>query len=576
MKQTKRDASKRKNKPVYMCDFETTSTENYAVEARVRVWAFCCLDIKTLGVVSRGTDIQDFIDFISGNGSAEYFFHNLKFDGSFIVSYLLENGYKYVESKKNIQPREFTTCINDLGAWYNITICFDRVDNKPVTASINDSLKLLPFSAAKIAKDFELPTSKGEIDYTKFRPLGYEPMPDEWDYIQNDCVIIASALRFFVDKGLNKLTIGSNALAFYKQLIGVKRYKYLFPILNNVIDTDIRQSYKGGFVYANPRYTNKELENVISYDVNSLYPSVMYFERLPYGQPVYFEGEPKPTPGYPLFILFFEAAFEIKADHIPTIQLKRNPRFCPTDYVKTSGGEILSMCMTSVDLKLFFEQYNVTDYKPIEGFYFRAAEGLFKEYIDTWYEIKQNATGAKRALAKLMLNNLYGKFATNPLKQSKMPVMNDDGVVKYVVCDPVECDPVYTVEGAFITAYARYKTISTAQRLYPYFCYADTDSVHLVGILPEDVEKLIDVDNARLGAWKFEGIAERAKFLRAKTYIKIKGSKQVVTCAGMPERVKQSLNYRDFKINAVFDGKLCAKIVRGGTLLCETTFKINC
>ena len=51
----------------------------------------------------------------------------------------------------------------------------------------------------------------------------------------------------------------------------------------------------------------------------------------------------------------------------------------------------------------------------------------FKEYIDKWISRKNNATIEKnygqRTLAKLMLNSLYGKFATKLETKSKFPYL---------------------------------------------------------------------------------------------------------------------------------------------------------
>lgn len=56
----------------------------------------------------------------------------------------------------------------------------------------------------------------------------------------------------------------------------------------------------------------------------------------------------------------------------------------------------------------------------------------------------------KRAIAKLILNSLYGKFAMNPV-------------------------------AAFITAWGRYTTITSAQKVYDGFIYADTDGLRIEG-----------------------------------------------------------------------------------------------
>ena len=115
-----------------------------------------------------------------------------------------------------------------------------------------------------------------------------------------------------------------------------------------------------------------------------------------------------------------------------------------------------------------------------ERFEFRGSHGFFDEYVDHFMEIKKNSTGGLRQIAKLHLNSLYGKFATNPDITGKHPVMEDNRVSLKMNEMEVR-DPVYTPMGVFITAYARLKTISAAQSVYPHFAYADTDSLHLVG-----------------------------------------------------------------------------------------------
>ena len=49
-----------------------------------------------------------------------------------------------------------------------------------------DSLKIIPFGVSKIAKSFNLPISKLEIDYNAYRELGHTLTKQEIDYIKND------------------------------------------------------------------------------------------------------------------------------------------------------------------------------------------------------------------------------------------------------------------------------------------------------------------------------------------------------------------------------------------------------
>ena len=86
-------------------------------------------------------------------------------------------------------------------------------------------------------------------------------------------------------------------------------------------------------------------------------------------------------------------SFEIKKNKIPTIQIKNNKIFFrENEYLESSSGEIVCLVLTSVDLKLFLEHYNVYDIEYISGWKFKSTEILFKEYIDKWIQVKNNAT----------------------------------------------------------------------------------------------------------------------------------------------------------------------------------------
>ena len=124
----------------------------------------------------------------------------------------------------------------------------------------------------------------------------------------------------------------------------------------------------------------------------------------------------------------------------------------------------------------------------------------------------------------------------------------------------------------FITAYAREKTIRSAQANYERFIYADTDSLKLIGYeTPDNLE----IHPTRLGDWKDEGDFSDSKFIRAKTYMMTVDGKTKVTCAGMPENVKEQVTYDNFRPGATFDGKLVPRRYPGGVVLEDTTFTIK-
>ena len=260
-----------------VADFETTTDVE---DCRVWAWGIC--NIENLDF-KYGNDIESFFDEISKYTKLKLWFHNLKFDGEFIFNYLFNAGYKHTEEKK-LKRKEFSTLISDMGQFYSIKINYDGS-----IIEIFDSLKVLPFTVEQIGKSFSITEQKLEIDYTEKREKGHILTAEEVEYLKHDCIIVAKALKILHNQDMQKMTTGANALYNFKKTIGAKQFDYWFP--PPYYDSDIRKAYKGGFTYLNPKFANKTIGKGIVLDVNSLYPSVMYYNSLPYGEGIYFDGK---------------------------------------------------------------------------------------------------------------------------------------------------------------------------------------------------------------------------------------------------------------------------------------------
>ena len=92
----------------YIADFETLflTDEQIANKERVYVWAWALCNCDDYSIQT-GTSIKTFFDTIQTIGNAEVWFHNLKFDFQFILSYMLEHNFKQVESNKYMKTFEF-------------------------------------------------------------------------------------------------------------------------------------------------------------------------------------------------------------------------------------------------------------------------------------------------------------------------------------------------------------------------------------------------------------------------------------------------------------------------------------
>ena len=563
----------------FTADFETSTWE----DNETWVWAWSLCDIENPENVDLGNSIESFFERIKKENNPYIYFHNLKFDGEFILYYLIKNGYEWVESKEK-RNKTFSTLISDMGLFYSIEVYFE-VGKKTKKVTFIDSLKIINQTVESMPRTFKIPENKLEIDYNLRREKGHILTEEEKAYVKNDVVIVAKALSYLFNMGLTKMTAGSNALSEYKTITKLNRFRNLYKPLNYDIDQDIRKSYRGGFTYLNPSYKNKEVKEGEVLDVNSLYPSVMYKEILPFGEPFFFNGRYVEDKVYPLYIQRLTCCFRIKEGKIPTIQIKHS-RFVDNEYLTYSGEEPVALTLTSIDMKLFFEQYDVWDLNFESGWKFKGMRGLFTTYIDKWISVKNEATisGNKgmRQVAKIMLNSLYGKFATSLDVQSKIPYLEDD-VVKYKLSEKTTKEGVYLPMGAFITAYARDKTIRTSQAIKDYsikkygidmYCYSDTDSIHT--ILPiDELEQFCEIDDVKLGAWKHESHFTRAKFIRQKTYLEEIDGEINITCAGLPQRCYDQVTWENFKEGLKVDGKLAFHHVKGGVILRETEFTIK-
>lgn len=551
--------AKTRKRKFYTADFETTTDPDDC-----RVWGYGLQEIGDHGV-ELGTDIDEFMNRID-HGNSVIYFHNLRFDGHFIIDWLLRNDYEHVTGWSPPNG-SFTSLISDMGMFYNITIKFvsgSRVE-------LRDSLKKIPFSVAKIATSFGMEVSKGDIDYHEKRRVGHVLTDEEKDYIKRDVNIVSHAMKTTLDGGHTKLTVGSDALTEYKKIIGERQFTKLFPVFGEKMDAEIRRAYRGGFTYADPRFTKTVQGAGQVYDVNSMYPAVMYSETLPYGDPEFVEGYVEPTAARPLTIFSVTFTAKIKPDHVPCIQIKGSSRFSPTEYLSVIS-EPTTLMVTNVDWQLYLDHYDIEVLEYNGGWRFSGIVGAFGDYVDKWSKVKEEATGGMREIAKLMLNSLYGKFATNPNVVSKYPVLEDDRVVYKRGVEEVK-KPVYTAVGVFITSYARDRIIRAAQSHYDVFAYADTDSLHL---LTTETPADLDIHKTRLGAWDHEYDFVAAMFLRAKAYLeKHADGSYTNRIAGLPTKLSERLTHENIYSGMIIEGKLSQKSVPGGAVLVNVPYELK-
>lgn len=570
-----------------MGDFETTVYEG---QAFTEVWASALVEIGSEDVLIHQS-IKETFDYLFNLAKTDniiLYYHNLKFDGAFILDYLIRvlkwnQAFEYDNDgnvvaqteTKYMKNKTFKYLISEIGQWYSITI---KVNKHFI--EIRDSLKLLPFSVAEIGKAFDTKHKKLSMNYEGFRYAGCNITDEEKEYIKNDVLVVAEALKLMFDKGHNKLTIGSCCLQEFKRDYNKEVFSKLFPNLvdyeidkeiygSSNADVYVRNSYKGGWCYLVKGKEDTVYTNGITLDVNSLYPSMMSSESgnyYPVGLPTFWSGDYIPDEalnGY--YFIRIKTQFNIKRNKLPFIQIKGNSLYKETECLTSSdivykgkrykkyerNGEIkdtsVILTLTQTDYELIKDHYNLIDCTILDGCYFDKTIGLFDNYINKYKDLKLNAkTKAERTLSKLYLNNLYGKLATNVNSSFKFGFYDkEEDKVGFIPVSERNKKPVYIPCGSAITSYARNFTIRTAQQNYHGvnhrgFIYADTDSIHC-DLSIEEVKGVI-LDDKNFCCWKHESNWDEAIFVRQKTYIEHieneRGGEYDIKCAGMPQRCK--------------------------------------
>ena len=642
----------------YSCDFETTVYEG---QTNTEVWASACVELFTEDVLIFHSIQEQFDYFITLDTNICAYYHNLKFDGSFWLSFLLKdlrfeqasvptNEYgTEVEwlKEKDMKNNTFKYSISDKGQWYTIII---KVNDHII--ELRDSLKLLPFSVREIGKSFGTKHKKLDMEYKGFRYAGCEITLEEKKYIANDVLVVKEALEIMFTEGHNKLTIGACCLEEFKKPYAKEDLEYLFPDVTQIeLDTDtykysnvdmyIRKSYKGGWCYIVEEKANKIYKDGTTADVNSLYPSMMHSEsgnRYPVGLPHFWSGNYIPdeaTNEEKYFFIRIKTRFYIKENYLPFIQIKGNMLYDGTEALRSSDyfdrktqkyythyrdveGNLhdtrVELTLTMTDFQLMLEHYELVEFEILDGCWFDTQIGIFDYYIDKYKKIKMESKGAIRTLAKLFLNNLYGKMASSTDSSYKIAFLKDDGSVGFMSAPANNKKAGYIPIGSAITSYARNFTIRAAQANYygtdkRGFIYADTDSIHC-DLQPEEIRG-IKVDDNAFCCWKLEASWDTGIFVRQKTYIEHVVAEDLkpidepyynVKCAGMPQKckdlfVKSMLGYtkeeydkmtedeqafvskkrtlNDFKIGLKIPGKLMPKRILGGVLLVDTTYEMR-
>ncbi len=548
---------------MYVADFETCDAWE-SKEGEIpdqRVWFAGMKNLETMES-KYFTNLDGFMAEVLGRGdnlNREYAFHNLKFDGSFIVPWLLRNGWEVVHNRP--KSGQFSVLIDDRNNWYSITI--QSTTKRKVT--MWDSAKLFPIQLEYMHSIYGTPTQKIHEDedfYNLIRLEDHVPTVEEVKYMENDLAVLAETLNEHIKYNGLRFKKTQASQSFFNFENHFKGWKLRFPALETGVDSEIRPAYWGGISHVNPIHAEKDIYDIVVYDINSSYPYQLAYKKLPYGRP-YPRKEDNLHPDMSKFwVAEVLLKFELKEGKIPCIPSKAIEEGRPINaphWMFESGG-LVRMKFCCIDYLSMLESYDIEIVRWVWSIHFawKVQPEIQKFVLQNNHDKEHYRKLAKKTKnndlvaeynarsqrAKIDNNSFYGKFGEDIIKYGKTPYydkLNDDVYYSVDREDILsEYKRKYLPIAMATTAWGRRQLVKFANELGDDFVYCDTDSIHMLKSGLKKVDKLVKggeivMDPLRLGAWDKEGYFDRGRYLRSKCYYEERyGEIPEVTLAGLP------------------------------------------
>ena len=522
------------------------------------------------------------------------YIHNLSyFDGIFILDTLAKLGHLDVTMKDGkIIKLKLTSRYTDpitgkvskiiLFFYDSLLILPASLDNLSNSFNIENKKSIFPFEFINSDKfSFDYSGDVPEYKYfpnaftSKFTPNDYNNYCEEYKsknwvlkkeltkYCENDTVALYQIITKFAGEVFDLYSLDITKYPTLPSItMAAYRINYLppntVPLIGSRLHYTLKQAYYGGITDTyRPRG-----ENILSYDVNSLYPFSMHEYEMPIGNPVKFVGNPTCIDNNPF------GFFKVKV----TTPLKINVPILPTK-IKTSGG-LRTICPVGSWTGWYFseeirnaEKYGYK-FEIIEGYLFKKRK-LFPAFIGKLYKIKSslNSSDPRYMIAKLFMNSLYGRFGMNPINEVSeiVPENESEIIVKtkknvkvipllsgYVLVNYEKENPenpssstenISVPIAAAITAYSRIVMTYYLNKYRDNIYAVDTDGIKVdLKLSPSEV------DNKILGKMKFEYKFKKAIFPAPKVYSGIlekpyKGQSEITKVKG----VKIPLSYHQIE-----------------------------
>lgn len=523
-------------------DFETHNDEESIAKQETSVWLAVLIMDENATKESQVYyyNIKDFIDALEklvncpvrdSEGKRQprntcIYDYNLSFEWSFILPELLRRGFKYKERINDEDEFVYNSVsTKSVSSVWSIEIKFGK---KSGILLLRDLAKIYGGGLRKVAKAFNLPTQKGDIDYRLNRLHDYKVTDEEREYCFNDVKIIVEILEQVNGRGDSDFWNSSSASSYSMRKL-IKRgypramkpysdFRKEYPELGKEETEFLRHSVGGGITYAPKLWQFKEINrDIIHIDMHQAHPTSAYSNRFPYGVGEYHKGKPEDFTNY------------INCCHVRVsysdVRLHSIIQLIGVDFIDGLDiwlwdFELPTMFKCYVDLEIEFIDYYKYNRKPLR----------WRQYYADNYRArkisKEKGDEFGKLYYKLLNNSSYGKLLERPHNAIIANTINSEGIIDSLVIDKAPEDIAlgarytYLPVGSCIPAYTRVRLIETALLFgWENITYFDTDSIFIIKT-PETWkiwEEQINKEDF-LGGWGLEAIHNRAQFTAPKRY----------------------------------------------------------